>query len=296
MIIAVLVVLGLCFGSFVNALVWRVREQAAESTKKAPNKRYLAQLSITRGRSMCPDCHHELRAKDLVPVLSWLSIGGKCRYCRKPIAAQYPLVELLTAGLFVVSYVWWPSVLTSRRICPPAQLFQGASWPDNLLFGLWLIMLVGFMALLIYDLRWLLLPNRIIYPLGVVAVIMALVTVYAAQKPLLALLNTLLAVAVGGGIFYVLFQVSGGKWIGGGDVKLGWLLGLVVGTPARALLLIFIASLGGSVVLLPLLVSKRLKRTSVIPFGPFLILAAIVVVLFGGDLLAWYRQTFLLVG
>src|SRR4051812_13278636 len=100
MIIAVLIVFGLCLGSFVNALVWRVHEQEAA---KKPNKK----LSVLNGRSMCPHCEHELAAKDLIPVLSWLSLGGKCRYCHKPISKQYPLVELLTALLVVGSYIWW---------------------------------------------------------------------------------------------------------------------------------------------------------------------------------------------
>jgi prepilin signal peptidase PulO-like enzyme (type II secretory pathway) len=117
--------------------------------------------------------------------------------------------------------------------------------------------------------------------------------IVTADSPPTALLNTILAVAVGGGLFYLLFQVSKGKWIGGGDVKLGGLLGLVAGTPARSLLLIFLASLLGSFISLPLLANHRLKRTSMIPFGPFLIIAAILVQLFGIGVLHWYRQTFI---
>src|SRR4051812_7602742 len=103
MIYAILVVLGLCFGSFVNALVWRIHEQAEQGSKKKPNKSYIDKLSIRKGRSMCPHCRHELKALDLLPVVSWLALRGKCRYCGKPISVQYPLVELLTACLFVTS-------------------------------------------------------------------------------------------------------------------------------------------------------------------------------------------------
>jgi leader peptidase (prepilin peptidase)/N-methyltransferase len=278
MIIVILVVLGLCLGSFINALVWRLHEQAVQVGKKKPDKRYLKQLSIARGRSICPDCRHDLAVRDLVPVISWLGLKGKCRYCRKPIPVQYPLVELVTGLLFGASYIWWPVVLNGAQIA---------------VFGLWLVLLVGLIALLVYDLRWMLLPNRIIYPLGVVAVIQAIVTISTADRPLIAFTNTILAVVVGGGIFYMLFQVSKGKWIGGGDVKLGWLLGLVVATPARSLLLIFIASVFGSLVSLPLLATNRLKRTSTIPFGPFLIVGAIIVQLFGVHILHWYQQTFI---
>jgi prepilin signal peptidase PulO-like enzyme (type II secretory pathway) len=271
MIIAVLVVLGLMLGSFVNALVWRIHEQ---ETKKKTDKK----LSILNGRSMCPNCQHELAIRDLLPVLSWLRLGGKCRYCHKPISKQYPLVELLTSIVFVFSYIWWPQVLTGAQ---------------SVLFCLWLAILTGLIALLVYDLKWFLLPNRIVYPLSVVAAAFALGNIILADNPTVALIDTLLAVLVGGGIFYVLFQVSGGKWIGGGDVKLGWMLGLVMGTPARSVLMIFLASLLGSIVSLPLLFNHKLKRSSMIPFGPFLILAAILVQLFGADILDWYRQTFI---
>src|SRR3989344_6490262 len=127
MIVAILIVLGLAFGSFVNALVWRLHEQEERAKSKeqrrkkgkAKNTAKLSShtsvlsskdLSILKGRSMCPSCKHGLAAKDLVPVLSWLTLRGKCRYCHKPISIQYPLVELITATLFVISYLLWPDV------------------------------------------------------------------------------------------------------------------------------------------------------------------------------------------
>jgi leader peptidase (prepilin peptidase)/N-methyltransferase len=278
MIIAVLVVLGLALGSFVNALVWRIHEQEAEQGKEKPDKKYLNKLSVARGRSMCPACQHELAGRDLVPLFSWLSLKGRCRYCGRPISAQYPLLELVTAPLFVASYLWWPAAFSAVQTA---------------VFGLWLALLSGLLALLVYDLRWKLLPNRIIYPLGLVAGVMALINILTVSRPLTAMLNLVLAVAVGGGLFYLIFQVSGGKWIGGGDVKLGWLLGLVAGTPARSVLFIFLAALLGSAVSLPLLVSHRLKRTSTIPFGPFLIIGLIIVQLFGASILHWYTRTFI---
>src|SRR5690606_19684146 len=107
-IIAALVILGLCLGSFVNALVFRLHMQMKASEKHRGKKVQKAKLSIVSGRSMCVHCHHELAWYDLIPVLSWLTLGGKCRYCHKPIAWQYPLVELATAALFALSYVYWP--------------------------------------------------------------------------------------------------------------------------------------------------------------------------------------------
>ena len=124
MIIAVLVIFGLCFGSFVNALGWRLHKQL---NAKKPNP----DLSILKGRSMCPHCGHTLSAVDLLPVVSWLSLGGKCRFCRKPISWQYPVVEMVTAVLFLVSYIYWPFTLNGV---------------ESIVFGSWLVMLVGFMA------------------------------------------------------------------------------------------------------------------------------------------------------
>lgn len=278
MIIVVLAVLGLCLGSFVNALVWRLHEQATEKAKKKPDQKYLSKLSIGKGRSICPHCKHELAASELIPVLSWITLGGKCRYCGKPISWQYPLVELATAGSFVGSYIWWPADFDTAQ---------------KIIFVIWLALVTGLLALLVYDIRWKLLPNRLVYPLSGLAALMALVSIVSAHAPLTALLNDIGAVIIGGGLFYGLFQVSDGKWIGGGDVRLGWLLGLVAGTPARSFLFIFLAALGGSLTSLPLMAAGKLKRTSTIPFGPFLIIGLVVVQLFGTAILHWYRRTFI---
>lgn len=278
MIIAVLAVLGLALGSFVNALVWRVHEQETESAKKKPDKDYLKKLSVSKGRSMCPNCKHELQTKDLIPLLSWLSTGGKCRYCKKPVSRQYPVVEIVTAVAFIASYIWWP------------EDFDNA---QKAIFAAWLIVLTGLVALLVYDARWKLLPNRIMYPLGWIAGIMAMLNIAAADRPLHAFLGVVGGVLIGGGIFYVLFQVSQGKWIGGGDVKLGWLLGLVVATPGKAFLVLFVSSILGTLFSLPLMATKKLKRDSTIPYGPFLIIAAYLVVLFGSSFLNWYTETFI---
>lgn len=274
MIIAILILLGLCFGSFVNAFVWRLHEQhKPKKQRKAGDK----ELSITKGRSMCVHCGHTLQTLDLIPVLSWLSLAGKCRYCKKSISPQYPLVELGTAALFVGSYFFWPNRL--------------AGW-ENAAFALWLVCLTGFMALIIYDLRWMLLPNKIVFSLYGVAGLFIIAKLLSEKSPG-PVLSALAGVLIGGGIFYLLFTISKGKWIGGGDVKLGFLLGALVGGPANALLVLFLASLLGSALALPLVAAGRAKRTTRIPFGPFLIIAAIIVQLFGSALTAWYVKNFI---
>ncbi|HET8991432.1 MAG TPA: prepilin peptidase [Candidatus Saccharimonadales bacterium] len=280
MVIVILVFLGLCFGSFVNALTWRLHEQVRFRHKKLPNKddkNLNRKLSILKGRSICPSCEHILGSKDLVPILSWLSLKGKCRYCQETISFQYPAVEAFVAILFVASYIWWPASLTGIRV---------------VIFILWLLLIIGLVALVVYDIKWLILPNRIVYPLTYIAILIAVVRIIGSLDPLRTLIDLLLAVLIAGGLFYVLFQLSQGKWIGGGDVRLGFMLGFVMGTPGNSLLLLFIASLAGSIVGVPLLLTKKLAKNSVIPFGPFLILAAVIVQLFGTDILNWYQTTF----
>lgn len=274
MIILVLTIYGFCLGSFVNALVWRVHEQSVQSDKKKPSQKLLRELSITKGRSMCPQCHHTLKAIDLIPVVSWLSLRGRCRYCQHSISWQYPLVELATAALFVVSYKFWPSPLaTASQIS---------------VLVLWLVIVVGFMALTVYDARWMLLPNRIIYPLWVVGAIQVVIVVLSSATPVRTVLTIASGTLVGGGIFLLLFYISHEKWIGYGDVRLGWLFGALVGSAGMSLMVIFLASLLGCLFAVPSLLSKRLKGSSEIPFGPFLISATFIVRLFGADIFRWY--------
>jgi prepilin signal peptidase PulO-like enzyme (type II secretory pathway) len=277
MIVVALILIGLCLGSFVNALVWRLHEQeAAGKAGKKPTD-YHRKLSITKGRSMCPECHHELAAKDLIPVVSWLWLRGNCRYCHKPISRQYPLVELLTAGLFVISYIWWPFVLQGLGLY---------------YFVFWLIFLVGFMALALYDLRWQLLPNRMVYPLIGLAIIQLAGAMAFYDVSWRALITAFWGIIVASGLFYAIFLVSRGEWIGGGDVKLGVILGILLGGPLMSLLMLFVASCLGTVAGLPLLLEG--KRKVRVPFGPFLLLATIFVTLFGASIIHWYKTKLLL--
>lgn len=225
------------------------------------------------GRSMCPDCHHTLAAKDLVPVLSWLTLGGKCRYCRNPISWQYPLVELLTALLFAVSYLLWPLQFDAYGI-------------TRLAF--WLIYIVLFMALSVYDLRWQELPDRLVWPL--VGIALSEVVFVAIWQQ--SVRDLLLAVLAGGllfGLFWVIYQVSKGEWIGGGDVKIVLALGAIVGTPLQAFLVIFVASVIGTIASLPMLLTRKSTHGLQIPFGPALMLATGIVYFAGAAIISWYQ-------
>jgi leader peptidase (prepilin peptidase)/N-methyltransferase len=292
--IVALLAFGLIFGSFANALVWRIHGQEelrerlealqAKKASKGRDKKIaelqseLRTLSMSKGRSMCSKCRHPLAAKDLVPLFSWLALNGKCRYCHEKIEDTPWLEALLPLG-FVASYFFWPLALQGYGL---------------LSFVLWLAFLVAFAALTVYDLRWYILPDRIVWPLAGLALVQVLLHVFLYDAGVDGLLTAVWGVLTASGIFYLLYQVSKGEWIGGGDVKLGIVLGLLVGGPLKGLLLIFIASLLGTCASLPLLFQRKLKRTSAIPFGPFLMAAAVILVLFGDQLIDYFNNLLLL--
>jgi prepilin signal peptidase PulO-like enzyme (type II secretory pathway) len=260
MIILTLAVLGLCFGSFVSALTWRLKNP---------------KFSIVTGRSVCPDCHHVLGPIDLVPIFSWAWLRGKCRYCHKTISWQYPAIELVTALVFIFSYIYWP------------ETFHGAGLFDLIT---WLIIVVGFVALAVYDLRWHILPNVVVYLLTVIAVVKVIVDILIFSKSYTSLLDSLWGILIIAGLFYGLFQVSRGKWIGGGDVKLGVCLGLLSFSPLASLFLLFVASTSGSVASVVLLISKKANHKSQIPFGPFLLIGAMICELFGQSVVNYLKN------
>lgn len=272
MIIGILIVLGLCFGSFINALVWRVQQQSLPKSKRPKN----TNLSIVRGRSVCVNCQHGLSHIDLLPVVSWLALRGKCRYCKKSISWQYPLIEIITAIIFVASYMLWEFEVKGSEI---------------IIFGLWLATVTSLVALALYDSRWMLLPNKIMkYSFGL-ATILALATLaIRSDSYSTSIINLILSVVISGGLFALLFYVSKGKWIGGGDVKLGFVLGLIVATPVYACLMLFLGSLLGCLVAMPAILFGSKTMQTKIPFGPFLIVATVVVYLFGREISEAYLR------
>ncbi len=178
----------------------------------------------------------------------------------------------------VVSYIWWPHGA-------PGSILEGS------IFSIWALVVTGFLTLSVYDIRWYILPDKVILPLTVLgSILIGLIAIQQHSG------DILVGSAIGAitifGLFYTIYQVSGGKWIGGGDVKLAILLGLLAGGFMQALLLLFLASslATGYAVILSLSGKKKLNRKLHIPFGPFLIAATVIVVLFGTDILDWYTH------
>ena len=177
----------------------------------------------------------------------------------------------------MVSYLAW-----SAGVVTPA---------DWLLFVAWLGSAIGLMALLVYDLRWLVLPNKMLYPTLVVAAAGRLfyIAIFAAE-PLKSLGWWTAAVLIASGFFWLLFQLSRGQWIGYGDVRLGLITGTLLADPLLALMMIAGAAILGSLIALPLIMTGRRQLSSRIAFGPFLILSAWLVGLLGQHLVDYYNQ------
>jgi prepilin signal peptidase PulO-like enzyme (type II secretory pathway) len=255
LVIVLLALLGAAMGSFVGALVWRVKT----------NKDFV------KDRSICEHCEHKLAPLDLIPIVSWITLKGRCRYCGKKIGWLALVLELTLPVLFVASYVCWPLGFESVA----AQIS----------FGFWLLYVVLLAALFVYDLKWFLLPDKIVF------VLIGLGLVDAMLRTSITGENYLTHVALGvlpiAGTYGLLYVVSGGKWVGLGDVKIGIFMGIVLGWQA-ALLTLVLANLIGFLVVVPGLVSKKLTRKSKVPFGPFLIAAFFIAGLWGQPLIDWY--------
>ena len=238
-----LAAVGLVVGSFLNVVIYRVPRD----------------LSIVRPGSACPGCHATITARDNIPVLSWLLLRGRCRRCGIRISPRYPLVELLTAGVWL-ALGWW------------------AIRPDGIPALLPLLLILGSagVALFFIDLEHHRLPDVIVLPLYPVTVAgLAVAGVASGEWPLLS-------VAVGVGAWLVviggLWLLTGGRGMGFGDVKLAPILGATLGWVGvmPAIVAIFAAFGLGAIVGLALMAARRAGRRSALPFGPFLLVGALV--------------------
>lgn len=248
--------IGLFVGSFLANVVYRLKKKE----------------QFVNGRSKCPHCGHELSAMDLVPVFSWVALRGKCRYCKAKISGEYAQVEFLTGILFALSYF---------ALSPSGQI-------EIAQFVVWLIILSGLIVLAVYDLKWYLLPDKILLPLIIPAILLICLS-FIDSGSYKVVTGPLIAAVLFGGFFYLLAAVSGGKWMGGGDIKLSFLMGLILGIQKTSVAML-IAFNAAAVVGLYLLATKKLKRDHQIPFGPFLIAGTIVSYLYGQSIIDWYVE------
>lgn len=240
-------IIGLLLGSFLNSFIWRYRKNILET--------------IFNDRSMCPCCGHTLEVNDLIPVFSFVVLGGKCRYCGSKISWQYPFVEIFFATLTLLLY-----------------------WQIG--FGMELVFytVIAFLltALMVIDIYDGVLPNKLILTL----IIIAFFGMIAGGNSQLIWRDMVLGGVAGLGFFMALWIVTLGKGIGMGDIKLALALGMLIGYSSvwQWVVLSFVM---GSVYVIPMLFSGRKKWKSEVAFGPFMILAFWLVYFWGEQIDMW---------
>lgn len=251
---------GSAIGSFLNVVVLR-----------APRKK-----SIVKNRSHCPKCKHDLNALDLIPVWSFLFLRGRCRYCKKKISWQYPIVEAAAGLIFVLGF-----------------LVLGLS-PNFLFFAIYVSFLI---AIFVLDYTKYIIPDFLSVPAMIVGLIGSIILaafkldlfleIFSFSVFSALLSNLAIAVLIGGGFFLLQFLISRGRWVGGGDIRLGAVMGLMLGFPN------IIAALGIAYVIgafwgIGLIVLKRKTIKGVLPFGTFLTISTVICLLWGDEIVKAY--------
>lgn len=260
--LALFFLVGVAVGSFLNVVADRLS----------------AGQSIISPPSHCPVCQRRIASRDLIPVFSYLWLKGRCRYCGATIPVRSLIVELCTGILF--AFLYW---------------HYGIGWE----LAIVIVYCCLFIILIVMDLEQGILPNKIVYPGMVIALIVTGLGSILGFEPSftagaiprlfkLWIVNAAIGGAAGFIIFFVIALVFRGG-MGWGDVKLGAFIGLVAGFPL-IFVAIFLAVVSGGLVAMILLLSKTKRRKEAIPFGPFLALAAMATLFWGNDLLHWYLR------
>jgi len=248
--------IGLAVGSFVNVLIDRLPEGE----------------NVLIGRSHCDFCKKTLRWYELIPLFSFLIQRGRCLRCHKKLSIQYPIIELVAAIGFLILYSLFPS--------PPA----GGEGSFILLFSYWIIYL-SLLVIFVADLKTFIIPDSMVV-LGLIGVMLR--NFFTINHQLFTI-NYLLS-ALGASLFFLgLWYITKKKGMGLGDVKLAFLLGLLLGFP-QIIVALYVAFLTGALVGVILILRGKKSLKSHVPFGPFLILGYVVSVIFGAQLYALWSH------
>lgn len=267
---------GLILGSFLNCLIWRLHKNENLS-----------------GRSYCPKCRRPIAWYDNLPIFSFIRLGGKCGSCGQPISWQYPIVELSTGLLFVAAFL----LNLEFRILNFESIFNYLIFNNSInnsikilnfkfmiqLLRDWFLICV-MTVVFIYDLRWYLILDIITLPACLIMLIFNLILGFS-------LWGLLLSGIIGGSFFLLQFIISKGKWIGGGDIRLGWLIGLALGWPGVSVAII-ISYFIGSFVGLGLIAAGKKQWGSEVPLGVFLSAGTIITLFWQERILSWYVGLF----
>lgn len=283
-----LLLFGAALGSFAGAQVWRLRaRQLVEEKKdgeKVDTKEYkrllpLTQQSFFHDRSIDLDTGRQLPWYDMIPVISWIILRGKSRFSGKPIGKFELLIEGGMAVFFVVSYAFWPVPLDS-----PLEITK---------FILWLVAGVLLAIQFATDMKWQILWTLVSYAIIAVGAAYAVLVILGSDQPWEMLYSVVGSVGVLGGLYFVLYWVSRERWVGLGDAVLGVGLGLLLADWVLALVALFLANLIGTLIVGVGFATKKIGRHQHIPFGPMLILGAVIAQFAGNAIITWYFSVFL---
>jgi leader peptidase (prepilin peptidase)/N-methyltransferase len=264
-LIVIVFLFGTAIGSFLNVVAYRSIHGG----------------SFIFGGSVCPKCKHKLAAVDLIPIVSFLLLRGRCRYCGKEISLQYPIVEAATGVLFLAA-AW--------KIFGVGTGSLNINSSISFLFLLFAISVL--IVLFVADLLDGVLPNKITLPAIALAAIYDFFLFASRQISLSALSYTFIAAVVAAILFFAIVYFSGETAMGGGDVKLALFIGLAVGWP-EVLVALFVAFLTGGLASAMLLLTGKKRFGDTVPLGPFLSIGAIIALLWGQAILGFYLNRIL---
>ena len=257
-------ILGLCVGSFLNVVIYR--------TWLAKGKGFVW------GRSFCDHCKKTLKWFDNIPLLSYIALEGRCRFCRKKISLQYPLVEFATGLLFV--FVW---VMLGQKCISGSQCFL------MMIFYCWMV--AALVAVFVSDLRYRIIPDEVIFSSGLLILLIRLLETFFGFSIDFGggILGAALS-SLGAGLFFlILIRITKGKGMGMGDVKYVVFMGILLGWP-KVLVGLFLAFLTGAVVGVILILTGRRHFGEQIAFGPYLSLATFIALFWGQQILDAYLK------
>ena len=281
--------IGAVFGSFSVAQVWRLRASQLQDEKSAGEKNDSAECKKLHSlvskkekhdRSHCLNCGYQLKWFDLIPIVSWLLLGGKCRKCRSKIGALEFISEILMFALFAIIFFAFNPVSNGSVLIL-------AAFRLVILFLAFIPLAIMF----IYDMKWSLLPTKIIWIFNCLAFIYWMSGFVGVRGGfnLVSAINFVISMSMFPLIYFVLAKVSKEQWVGGGD----WILavGLVLilpNLPVFAIFLLFLSNVIGLLfaVFQSILRFRKVKRGTQIPFGPAMILAALILLIFQQHILA----------
>lgn len=268
--------LGLCIGSFINVCIWRMPRGE----------------KLFFSRSYCPKCKNKIRWYDNIPLLSYVILRGRCRWCKGNISIQYPLIEFVTGAIFLLGYLEFGlgiGLLIFLLLSVVLVIVSGIDFYHRIIFNVcsYGLIITGLLSSIFNPL----LPERDLFLFDLLS------DIISSSPPLMMTIRrvsvSLMGVAIGGGVLLLIGvigeRILGKEAMGGGDIKLMAGIGAFVG-PGKIIWILFLSSLLGAIAGGIMRLIGKNKKWQPIPFGPFISLGSILTILFGNEIIAFYYK------